>query len=135
MIGADAKTQVGQGLSRLLNVSDGMLGQGTKIMILVTTNEDLGKLNRAIRRPGRCLSEIEFRRFGLDEARVWLRSAGCDSPPDGPRTLSELYAIRTGRSLAPAPKKIGFGLPNIPPDDDRCALMGLSPNGDVGERT
>jgi hypothetical protein len=113
MIGADAKSQVGQGLSRLLNVSDGILGQGTKMMILVTTNEDLGKLNRAIRRPGRCLSEIEFQRFDPEEAGAWLRSAGCDSLADGPRTLSELYAIRRGRSLAPASRRIGFGPPTL----------------------
>ncbi|HYL60893.1 MAG TPA: AAA family ATPase [Candidatus Acidoferrales bacterium] len=133
MIGADAKSQVGQGLSRLLNVSDGILGQGTRLMILVTTNEDLGKLNRAIRRPGRCLSEIEFRRFDLEEASVWLRNAGCDSPPAGPRTLSELYAIRKGRGLAAVPRKIGFGAPQSRPDESK--LAGLSANGDVTEPT
>ena len=41
-------------------------------MILITTNEDLGKLNPAIMRPGRCASEIEFSRFTPEEANRWL---------------------------------------------------------------
>jgi len=108
MMAMDGKEQIGQGLSRLLNLSDGILGQGTKILILVTTNDDLGNLNPAIRRHGRCLSEIDFRRFESDEAATWLRYVGCDAQPDGARTLSELYAIRAGRNLATASRKIGF---------------------------
>jgi hypothetical protein len=30
--------EVGQGLARLLNVCDGMVGQGLRILILLTTN-------------------------------------------------------------------------------------------------
>ncbi|MGH7814751.1 MAG: DUF5925 domain-containing protein [Candidatus Binataceae bacterium] len=116
MMGIDAKDRVGQGLSRLLNLSDGILGQGQKLMILVTTNEELGKLNPAIIRPGRCLSEIEFRRFGADEGNRWLRSAGCDRRIDGPRTLSELYAI-LGGNRETREIKIGFGPPPKPAMD------------------
>jgi len=35
-------------------------------MILITTNEEIGKLNNALTRPGRCFSEIGFERFGVD---------------------------------------------------------------------
>ncbi len=108
LMGMDAKSQVGQGLSRLLNVSDGLLGQGTKIMILVTTNEDLGRLNPAIMRPGRCLSEIEFRRFGVEDGTIWLRDAGCDAVLQAPSSLSELYAVCSGLRRAPKERTIGF---------------------------
>jgi hypothetical protein len=40
MTAMDGKEQIGQGLSRLLNLSEGILGQGTNILILATTNED-----------------------------------------------------------------------------------------------
>jgi hypothetical protein len=108
MMAMDAKRQIGQGLSRLLNLSDGILGQGTKILILVTTNEDLGKLNPAITRYGRCLSEIGFRRFSTEEGRAWLRSAGCEPRLDSPRTLSELYALIGGQAGETSNAKIGF---------------------------
>lgn len=108
LIALDAKTQTGQALSRLLNLSDGILGQGTKILVLITTNEEIGKLSPAISRPGRCLSEVAFHRFQCDEAASWLRIAGFEAQIDGARTLSELYAIRAGRRLTAESKPIGF---------------------------
>ena len=44
---AGAHADVGQGLARLLNVCDGMVGQGLRILILLTTNEDLGTMHPA----------------------------------------------------------------------------------------
>ena len=108
MMAMDAKSQIGQGLSRLLNLSDGILGQGTKILILVTTNEDLGQLNPALVRHGRCLSEIGFRRFSLDEGRAWLRSNASAAPLDASKTLSELYAVRAGHARTASVPRIGF---------------------------
>jgi hypothetical protein len=108
MIAIDAKSRVGQGLSRLLNVSDGILGQGTRIMILITTNEDLGKLNPAIMRPGRCASEIEFRGFNPEEANRWLLSNGCKQRVAGAHTISELYAMLNGGKRHSESEKIGF---------------------------
>ena len=108
LMNIDAKKTLGQGLSRLLNISDGILGQGTRTMILITTNEELGKLNSAITRPGRCFSEIGFERFSADEANLWLRTAGCDSRVESARSLSELYAIANGVNHDQRSRKIGF---------------------------
>jgi len=108
LMSIDAKKTLGQGLSRLLNISDGILGQGTRTMILITTNENFGKLNNAITRPGRCFSEICFERLNIEEANAWIRGAGCASRVDGARTLSELYAIANGLSREESARKIGF---------------------------
>ena len=54
LLSADAKERTGQGLSRLLNVVDGMIGQGLRVLVLVTTNEPLGSLHLG-RRPSRPL--------------------------------------------------------------------------------
>ncbi len=72
LMAADAKSRTGQGLSRLLNVVDGLIGQGLRIAILVTTNEELKALHPAVARPGRCVSQIEFGRFPKPEAQTWL---------------------------------------------------------------
>jgi hypothetical protein len=77
-------------------------------MILITTNEELGKLSSAITRPGRCFSEIGFERFSAAEANLWLRTAGCDSRVESARSLSELYAIANGVSNDQTVRKIGF---------------------------
>ena len=64
LLAADAKAQSGQGLSRLLKVVDGIIGQGLRVLVLVTTNDDLRQLHPAVTLPGRCLARVEFVRFG-----------------------------------------------------------------------
>ena len=94
---ADAKLRAGPSLGRLLNLCDGILGHGLQVVVLLTTNEDVGSLHPAITRPGRCLSAVEFSPLSPAEAQVWL---GPDSPaPTGRLTLAELYALREERSL------------------------------------
>ena len=68
LLTADAKDRTGQGLSRLLNVVDGLIGQGLRVLVLVTTNDRLGTLHPAVARPGRCAACVEFVRFAADEA-------------------------------------------------------------------
>ncbi|MGH7907285.1 MAG: DUF5925 domain-containing protein [Candidatus Binataceae bacterium] len=99
MVSADAKQQVGQALSRLLNVSEGILGQGMRVMILITTNEEIGRLNPAATRPGRCLSKIQFQKLPRDDGREWLRRHGSDSNIDAALTLAELYARASGQAV------------------------------------
>src|SRR5215831_18520458 len=41
LLSADAKDRSGQGLARLLNLVDGLIGQGLAIAVLITTNEPL----------------------------------------------------------------------------------------------
>jgi len=88
-----------------------------------------GKLNPAIRRHGRCLSEIDFRRFETDDAAAWLRSACCEAPPEGPRTLSELYAIRAGHNPVTKRKKIGFRPEKLNMDHEATRVGSFAPNG------
>ncbi|TDC60143.1 AAA family ATPase [Actinomadura sp. GC306] len=98
LIRGEAKQSTGQGLSRLLNLTDGMLGQGRDVLVAITTNEDLAQLHPAVVRPGRCLAQIDVGRLTQGEAAAWL--AGTDASPDeiGPdgATLAELAALRKG---------------------------------------
>ena len=91
LLRADAKERVGQALSRLLNLGDGILGQGLRTLVLITTNEPVGRLHPAIVRPGRCLAEVEFRRFTRNEAADFL---GVDTGTD--MSLAEMMAHRRG---------------------------------------
>jgi hypothetical protein len=94
LIRGEAKQHAGQALSRLLNLTDGLLGQGRKVLVAITTNEDLARLHPAVTRPGRCLARIEVPALPFGEAETWLgTSAGV--PADG-ATLAELYALRDG---------------------------------------
>lgn len=101
MLRSDAKKSAGQALSRLLNVTDGFLGQGLQVMVALSTNEPLAALHPAIARPGRCLAEVHVDKFSRAEAAAWL-GAGHDVPADG-ATLAEMYAIVNGGPVR-APK-------------------------------
>jgi Domain of unknown function (DUF5925) len=93
----DAKTVIGQGLSRFLNVVDGLIGQGLRILVLVTTNEPIKALHPAVARPGRCAANIEFGPLSADEADEWLEDRGAGEPVGQPTLLADLYAAVEGR--------------------------------------
>lgn len=89
LLAASAKEKYGQGLSRLLNVVDGMIGQGLKVLAIVTTNDELGDLHPAAQRPGRCAAQLSFGALTADEASAWLGSDVTE-----PMTLAELFAAK-----------------------------------------
>jgi ATP-dependent 26S proteasome regulatory subunit len=76
-------------LGRLLNVADGIFGQSTSVIILMTTNAEMTRLHPAITRPGRCLAAVEFERHSPSEAAGLL-----GRHPPGPLTLAEVLAER-----------------------------------------
>ena len=107
LLTADARAVIGQGLSRFLNVVDGLIGQGLRVLVLVTTNEEIRKLHPAVARPGRCAANVDFLPLSTDEARDWLERHGVDRPADGAATLASLYALAEG--LDPSEERItGF---------------------------
>jgi hypothetical protein len=107
----DARGLTGQGLSRMLNLSDGLIGQGLKVLVLVTTNEPLKKMHPAVARPGRCASEIEFKPFTEEEANTWLKTKGQKNPASaGPQTLAEMFGQVEKFSGAKGQKHAPLGL-------------------------
>lgn len=105
----DAKDRVGQALGRLLNTVDGMIGQGLKVLVLITTNEELQALHEAIQRPGRCASQLSFDELTGGEMEAWAIENGVnfDDLPQGRATLAELYAAKAGRKSKEV-KTFGF---------------------------
>jgi hypothetical protein len=94
LIRSGAKEATGQALSRLLNLTDGLLGQGRNVLVAITTNEDIARLHPAITRPGRCLAQLSVGALSYEEAVAWLgRSTGI---PAGGATLAQLFALRDG---------------------------------------
>lgn len=116
LMGASARADIGQGLSRILNLTDGLLGQGQRCLLLVTTNEPVGRLHPALRRPGRCWAEVEFAPFRAREAAAWLRRRGAPRRAPAGGTLAELYALAEDRVLAEQPREaFGFARAAVRP--------------------
>ena len=94
---SDAKLHQGQNISRLLNLSDGLSGQGLNVLLLFTTNEPIERLHPAIIRAGRCLADIEFSELNNEESIEWLVKRGVDQKiisehKASKSTLADLYA-------------------------------------------
>jgi len=107
LLAADARALAGQALSRLLNLTDGLLGEGLRVIVLVTTNEPLRRLHPAVVRPGRTWMEIEFGEMSMAEANAWLKSRGSERRVERATALAELFAD-AGRGRATANRKLGF---------------------------
>jgi hypothetical protein len=60
----------GRAVGTLLNLADGLLGQGLRCLFLLTTNQTLEQVHPALLRPGRCLSLLEFGALSAAEAAV-----------------------------------------------------------------
>jgi len=108
LIADDAKRASGQALSRLLNLTDGLLGQGRNVLVGITTNEDIRSLHPAAIRPGRCLAQIEVGPLPAREAAAWLgRARGITSA----MTLADMYASRAAAEpIASARQAVRTGL-------------------------
>jgi hypothetical protein len=107
LLGVAAPSEVGRGFARLLNIADGLLGQGSRALILVTTNEPLGRLHPAALRPGRAMTNLQFTPFGTREANTWLANRDIDRRVDSPATIAELHAFLRGSPPDPAPAAAG----------------------------
>lgn len=117
LLAVDAKRQAGQGLSRLLNVCDGLIGQGLQLTLLITTNEDLGAMHPAVVRRGRSLANIRFDPLTGDEVAAWAAEHEVRPTFDG-GVLADLFGGGDDRVSAPAPRRqIGFRPPEFDLED------------------
>lgn len=114
LLGADARSRAGHGLSRLLNLTDGLPGQATRTRVLITTNEDVGRLHPAVTRAGRCAALLRFAPLDESETAAWLGRQGRDdlvAERPKPSTIADLFARIRGEQQAAgtaAGSRVGF---------------------------
>jgi len=94
---AESKQTQGQSMARFLNLTDGFMGHGIDFLMVITTNEPIANINKAILRPGRCLADLHFRPFDRREAADWLDRYGkadkIKNQSQSEWTLAELYSL------------------------------------------
>ena len=95
-----------------MNVTDGMLGQTSNTLFLITTNEPVSSFHEAVSRPGRCAALVEFLPLSSKEASAWLQEQGSDERVTGPTTLADLYGLVAGTPMPQQPHgPVGFAPP------------------------
>ena len=81
------------GVSNILNITDGILSDILKIQIVATFNMDKAKIDSALLRKGRLIAEHKFDALPIDDANNLLKHLGKDYVTTKPMTLTEIYNI------------------------------------------
>jgi len=98
------------GISMLLNLTDGILGETLGIQVICTFNTHVSNIDKALLRKGRLLALYEFKPLATQKARALLEEIGVkDYFPDKPLTLAELYNIREQQFDFISGKRKGIG--------------------------
>ncbi len=90
-----AKRQEGvriQGVTNLLNISDGILNDILNLQIICTFNVDLKKLDSALLRPGRLIARKEFKPLSELDANLLAQRLGIEYLFTKPVTIGEVYS-------------------------------------------
>jgi hypothetical protein len=100
------------GFSRLLNVTDGLIGQGQKTIFLFTANEKIDMIDDALKRAGRCLQVLEFPRMDAKSCKRWAEHHNVSEAADlNGVPLSDLYAAKNKTDgLGSVTESLGFAL-------------------------
>ena len=81
------------GVSNILNLTDGILGDCLNIQIVATFNMKREKIDQALLRKGRLIAEHKFTALSVDESNRLLKSLNKEKTVDKPTTLADIYNI------------------------------------------
>lgn len=96
------------GVSNILNLTDGILGDCLNIQILATFNMKREKIDSALLRKGRLIAEHKFVNLSVEETNVLLNHLEKDCVSDKGLSLADIYNIDTEIHRAKIKGKIGF---------------------------
>jgi hypothetical protein len=83
----------GNGVSNILNITDGILSDILNIQIVATFNMDKAKIDSALLRKGRLIAEHKFDALPIEDAQNLIDSLGFEYKADKAMTLTEIYNL------------------------------------------
>lgn len=81
-------------ISMILNLTDGLLGEGLGIQFICTFNTHLSRIDRALLRKGRLKALYEFGALTVDKSNYLLKSLNLEYETNKPMTLAEIYNLK-----------------------------------------
>jgi ATP-dependent 26S proteasome regulatory subunit len=81
------------GVSNILNITDGILSDILKIQIVATFNMDKAKIDSALLRKGRLIAEHKFDALPIEDANNLIKHLGKTHIATKPMTLTEIYNL------------------------------------------
>jgi SpoVK/Ycf46/Vps4 family AAA+-type ATPase len=89
----DRNTGGGNGVSNILNITDGILSDILNIQIVATFNMDKKKIDEALLRKGRLIAEHKFDALSIEDSQALIDHLGYKHTADKPMTLTEIYNL------------------------------------------
>lgn len=106
VVSVEASVTYQDARANLLNFSEGLMSLLTDAIIIISFNQELGKIDKAITRPGRCLSNIVVDKLPYEHAKNLVKF----EIPNNHYALSEIYEMnRLGKALEMKKDTFGFG--------------------------
>jgi hypothetical protein len=99
-----------RGISNLLNLTDGLMGDFLELKFVCTFNTAIDKIDKALLRKGRITTNYKFEKLSVDKANNLLKKLGKDYTTDEAMTLAEIYNLEQKDNSEKKERKIGFGL-------------------------
>lgn len=89
----EANPNYASGVSNLLNMTDGILGDCLNIQVIVTFNMEREKIDKALLRNGRLISEHKFKALSVDDSKKLVEHLGKEYDVIKPMTLADIYNV------------------------------------------
>jgi hypothetical protein len=83
------------GVSNILNLTDGILGDCLNIQVVATFNMKREKIDKALLRKGRLIAEHKFEKLSIEETNKLLVSLGKANVSEEAMCLADIYNIDT----------------------------------------
>ena len=81
------------GVSNILNLTDGILGDCLNIQVIATFNMKKEKIDQALLRKGRLIAEHKFEKLSIEETNKLLVSLGKVNVSEEAMCLADIYNI------------------------------------------
>ncbi len=98
----------GNGISNLLNLGDGLLGDALKLKIICTFNCSLSKIDEAMLRKGRLIFRYEFKPLEDEKVNQLLKSLNIETETTEPMVLADVFHYAHNNGFTIENKAIGF---------------------------
>ena len=98
-----------RGISNLLNLTDGLMGDFLELKFVCTFNTAIDKIDKALLRKGRITTNYKFEKLSVEKANKLLEKLGKEFVTDSAMTLAEIYNLEQKDNSEKKERRIGFG--------------------------
>lgn len=94
-----------QAVSNLLNITNGLLNDATRMQVIATFNMDKKNIDKALLRPGRLLGDCKFDKLSIEDSKLLAEFLEKNMEITVPMTVAEIY---NGKTTRKGKKRIGI---------------------------